>query len=321
MSNDKEPIDISEDIEVVGPGHILREARKKAGLSIADVAQRLNLRVTLVQEIEAEEYDGNTPETFVRGYLRNYARLVGVDQEEILASYEMLGVAKQQGDEMKSFSQITRKKAENNRLMLVIYLIVFALIVMTFVWYWQDNAANNEPSEVIDTISDPLASSEQGDVSANDSIQLASSTDDEVELTTNDIDEVAQDDQLIFNNSTESTADENVETNTELESAENDAVLVDETEQAEIAVEQPAVLDTFSFTFSGDCWVNIFDADGKRLAWGIKKSGYVMTLTGATPFSITLGKPELVEIDYNQQAIDMSQFQQGQIAKFVWPKQ
>jgi cytoskeleton protein RodZ len=73
------------------------------------------------------------------------------------------------------------------------------------------------------------------------------------------------------------------------------------------------------FTFSGDCWVNIFDASGERLAWGIKKSGYVMTIKGVAPFNVTLGKPELVTIKYNDNLLDISQFNRGNIAKFSLP--
>ena len=73
------------------------------------------------------------------------------------------------------------------------------------------------------------------------------------------------------------------------------------------------------FTFSGDCWVNIYDATGERIAWGVKKSGYVMRISGQGPFSVTLGKPELVQIDYNDVSVDMSTFNAGNIAKFSLP--
>jgi cytoskeleton protein RodZ len=72
-------------------------------------------------------------------------------------------------------------------------------------------------------------------------------------------------------------------------------------------------------TFSGDCWVNIYDATGERIAWGIKKSGYVMTIEGIAPFRITLGKPELASIIFNDKPVDMSTFNPGNIATFTLP--
>jgi cytoskeleton protein RodZ len=51
----------------------------------------------------------------------------------------------------------------------------------------------------------------------------------------------------------------------------------------------------------------------------VKKSGYIMRISGQAPFSITLGKPELVQIDYNDVPVDMAVFNAGNIAKFSLP--
>ena len=41
---------------------------------------QLNLRVTLIQEIEKDNFEGISALTYVRGYLKNYASKVGVDE-------------------------------------------------------------------------------------------------------------------------------------------------------------------------------------------------------------------------------------------------
>ena len=117
------PEELSEDMEVMGPGQILSDARKNMGLTQEDVATRLNFRTKLVDEIENEVFDTRVPETFNRGYLRNYAKLVNVSQEDVMASYEQLNVAKTQASELQSFSKGTEKLAESNRIMWVSYLI------------------------------------------------------------------------------------------------------------------------------------------------------------------------------------------------------
>jgi len=83
--------------------------------------------------------------------------------------------------------------------------------------------------------------------------------------------------------------------------------------------EAEVTLTNVTFTFSGDCWVNISDATGERIAWGVKKLGYVMKISGQAPFNVTLGKPELVAIKFSEEIIDMSQFNVGNIAKFTLP--
>jgi cytoskeleton protein RodZ len=70
-----------------GPGAALREARESAGLTIEQVADRLHLLQSVVSSLEQDCYDRIRGDTFVRGYLRNYARLLGIDGDEIVARY------------------------------------------------------------------------------------------------------------------------------------------------------------------------------------------------------------------------------------------
>ncbi len=59
-------------------GQILAEGRIALGLSQEDVAKSLNFRLSLVKDIENETFDKSLPDTFNRGYLRNFAKLVHV---------------------------------------------------------------------------------------------------------------------------------------------------------------------------------------------------------------------------------------------------
>jgi cytoskeleton protein RodZ len=108
---------------------------------------------------------------------------------------------------------------------------------------------------------------------------------------------------------------ENVQVNEEATTQTESPLVNDVTEKTELEVTSTNV----TFTFSGDCWVNISDATGERIAWGVKKLGYVMKISGQAPFNVTLGRPELVAIDFSDEIIDMSQFNAGNIAKFTLP--
>ena len=132
-----EVTEITEDIEVIGPGRLLGDARKAKGLSVEDVAEKLNFRIGLVKEIEADEFDRSLPSTFNRGYLKNYAKLVEIPEEDVLSSFEMLGVAEKQSTEMQSFSKITEKQAQTRSLMWLSYLILAVLVGSTLVWFYQ----------------------------------------------------------------------------------------------------------------------------------------------------------------------------------------
>ena len=57
MARRKKAPELSEDIEVIGPGQLLSEAREKAGYSQQYVADKLNFRRALVEDIENDIFD------------------------------------------------------------------------------------------------------------------------------------------------------------------------------------------------------------------------------------------------------------------------
>ncbi|OKY25911.1 cytoskeleton protein RodZ [Thalassotalea sp. PP2-459] len=328
----------TEEPKTLGPGEMLAQARKKMGLSELDVAERLNFRKALVGEIEQDIFDASLPATFNRGYLKSYAKLVNLPEKEVLASYETLNIGStqdKQGTFMQSFSKETEKQAENSRLMWLTYLILAALVGSSVIWWIQD-AKESQKTAVVDTTS---------------STEEQSSSIEQPILTTVDVDE--QTENKIIDETNIAPLSETLKATTEnkittqasseqsstevLQQADNaisnDVPLtndsVTEKSIASTGVAEPneqlsltssnEPLTSAQFTFSGDCWVNIYDATGERVAWGIKKTGYVMNISGQAPFKVTLGKPELVTIAFQGDNIDMSQFSRGNIAKFTLP--
>jgi len=66
------------------PGARLSEARQAQGLATGDVARRLKLSVGQVEALEAGRYHDLPGPIFVRGFIRNYAKLVKLDADELL---------------------------------------------------------------------------------------------------------------------------------------------------------------------------------------------------------------------------------------------
>ncbi|MEE1558499.1 MAG: helix-turn-helix domain-containing protein, partial [Arenicellales bacterium] len=73
---------------VTTPGQMLRGARELYGWHIEDVAAELNLLPHVVKALEADDYKQMAGWTYVVGYLRNYARLVGINIEDAIARHE-----------------------------------------------------------------------------------------------------------------------------------------------------------------------------------------------------------------------------------------
>ncbi len=70
-----------------GIGQRLRRAREARSLSIEQVAGQLFLDRSTLERLEREDWEALPPPTFVQGYIRNYARLLGLDPERLLAGF------------------------------------------------------------------------------------------------------------------------------------------------------------------------------------------------------------------------------------------
>ena len=69
-------------------GMQLAAARRSCNLSVADVAHQLKLSPAQVEAMEAGEYQRLPGAVFVRGFIRNYARLLKIDPEPLVAQAE-----------------------------------------------------------------------------------------------------------------------------------------------------------------------------------------------------------------------------------------
>ena len=90
MAAKKDP-QLNEPLEGRGPGAHLRNAREQAGMSVDAVAEALLLNVDTLRLLEADAHDRLPAPTFVRGYLRGYARVLGLPSGPILDMYDRQG--------------------------------------------------------------------------------------------------------------------------------------------------------------------------------------------------------------------------------------
>lgn len=70
-----------------GSGSLLASARKQQNRTVEEIADELNLSVTQIKTIELDQSEGLPEPTYVRGYIRSYAKLLGLEPEVILENY------------------------------------------------------------------------------------------------------------------------------------------------------------------------------------------------------------------------------------------
>ncbi|MFP4157591.1 MAG: helix-turn-helix domain-containing protein [Opitutales bacterium] len=68
-------------------GERLEEARKRKGISLREAAEATKIRGDFLGFIEKNKFDFELPDIYKRGFLKNYARYLKLDPEQILADY------------------------------------------------------------------------------------------------------------------------------------------------------------------------------------------------------------------------------------------
>ncbi|MFO7539591.1 MAG: DUF4115 domain-containing protein [Chloroflexota bacterium] len=70
-------------------GHILREARENKGLTLGQVQSEIRINTKFLTALEEGKYELLPTPVHVRGFLRNYARFLGLDPQPLLDRYEI----------------------------------------------------------------------------------------------------------------------------------------------------------------------------------------------------------------------------------------
>ncbi len=320
------------------PGTMLRTAREKQGLSQQDIADKLFIKPQSVDDIENDKVDTRISITFTKGYVKMYAKLVGIDDKVVISEFEKLHSAPVQPANFQSFSKKVNKQAHDDRWMMVTYVILFLLIAGVVGWWYQqsnDDVLIDEPAE---NLSVPPTDTEETfqqlpvekraiNPPGNTVNETTSSTAEETQQST-----VAAEDRFPSRDEPDEPAEQQSSTPVEPQRSEEsyeaqgtDSQTPTETAEVSVSPEQPVQTNTdaeiveLEFTFGEDCWVNINDATGEVLATGIKKEGRVMTISGVPPFNITLGAPDEVSIRYNGEPVDISFYQVGRTARITLP--
>ncbi|QRN86513.1 helix-turn-helix domain-containing protein [Clostridia bacterium] len=71
-------------------GELLRSARESNGLTVKDVAEKTKIRNFYIEQLEEDSLEGLPQPIFVKGFIRNLARLYEIDTDEVLAQYSEL---------------------------------------------------------------------------------------------------------------------------------------------------------------------------------------------------------------------------------------
>ncbi len=247
--------------EPQGPvgGERLAAARREQQISVLEIAKELHLDEPKVRALERNEFDVIGAPVFAKGHLRKYAQLVGVDEGDVMADYYQLNRATGMPPLVAGRRRPRREMSPGPWIAVVVVLIVAA----TAYWWFTYTPAVVEEAPV-DLIAQPAvpAPEPEAEPAAAD---------------------VGDDDSAILDSAGDAA---------DAPLAEEPA---EETESPTLGDGQMRIL----LTYSGDCWTEITDADGRRLFFDLGTDGRTVELSGAAPFNVLFGNAENVRIRVN----------------------
>ncbi|ELA7155709.1 TPA: cytoskeleton protein RodZ [Vibrio parahaemolyticus] len=299
-------------------GTLLKNKRESLGMTQKQVADRLRLRVSVIEDIENNRFESQQVATFTRGYLRSYAKFVGLDEKVVLVALEQTADVKpkEQEIEMQSFSRKTKHEKHNSRIMLLTWVIAIVIIGISAAWWWQNQQENSLAQVVAEAnveTSQPSAD-EIADIDLMTEEELIASTPAELAASNNTASEssinAAQTDEVVPAETEESTTEATQEPVAVIEAAE-------EIQDASPVV--PAGMTLLTMKFKADCWIQVKDTNGKTLVSGTQKPGQDVELTGKAPFKVILGAPEGVTMTFASEPVDLSGYTSGKVARFTLP--
>jgi cytoskeleton protein RodZ len=328
------------------PGSLLSQARNAKGFTAADIAQKLRLKVGIIEALERDEVLSTISLTFTKGYVRSYAKLLGLNENHIIQLFNELHISDDlTPKKMQSFSRQVSREHNDSRWMIVTYSIIALVILLSILWWVQHQsepffAAKSNVPEAEQSVSESLQTP-VFDALENDSFtlnaveidseltELTNAAEAEVDIETGS--DLAPYEQAEFaDESTTAIPDFIPNTNPEnidqvltvLENNDPDVeselrLFADDNESMQDSNELVELI----FSFSGDCWIKITDATGNDIAYGVKKAGRVMPVIGQAPFSVILGAPRSVNLQYDGEPIDISFLPSDRTGRFVLPLQ
>lgn len=121
--------------DLQSPGKQLRSAREARGLDLEHTARMLHLPPATLAAIEADAHEALPGPVFVRGYLRNYARLLNLDEEAVLASLNPTRPPESVRPPRVRTSARQEIRSSHIAVRLVSWLIVLSVAGFLYLWW------------------------------------------------------------------------------------------------------------------------------------------------------------------------------------------
>ncbi|OGU20863.1 MAG: hypothetical protein A2580_03950 [Hydrogenophilales bacterium RIFOXYD1_FULL_62_11] len=264
-------------------GQVLRATREAQGLTLENAAIRLRLMQRQVEAMETDDFAGLGQPVFARGFVRNYARLLGLVPEPLLARMEGAPAEPATVSPLpppSSGSWLTSPWL----LLLLIGVLLAGAVPVALYWWLNSEGEEVQPGRASTVQSPPVSAPEP--IPAPASVPASATRSPVVEAPVSPVDPATSEVAAVA-------------------SAEADV---------------PALMDVngvLHLEFGADSWTEIKDASGKMLVRKLNVGGSSLDVRGTPPFSLLIGNAAQTTLTYNGRPIDLKPYVDVTVARFT----
>lgn len=261
----------------ISPGEMLREARERLGLSLVEVSEQIKFAPRQIEALEAGDFRHLPEIAFVRGFVRNYAKVLHLDAQPLLAALPQAESNSSQltPDSVEVPFPDAHSPQRQNLVWLGAALLLAVLVVAFAVWHYTTPVAKPEVAQAETHIALPPETK----------IAMAPAVS---EAATN-------------------TSPAPATPSPQLEAAH---APTPQTQPAKPAAQGgvPPQNAALRLAFDDESWVEIKDKDGNILSSQINARGSELRLNGNAPFSVAIGRAASVHLYHRGKPVDLKPY-------------
>ncbi|MBI1425521.1 MAG: DUF4115 domain-containing protein [Gammaproteobacteria bacterium] len=309
------------------PGRRLREQRESSHLSQEEVAHHLRLDVQLIKALENDDYSRLPSPAYICGYLRSYARLLKLPEDEIVQAYN-------HGEQISSVLipssvSITPKKSGNGFLLKAVFILIVVVLIVGALYFVADKfdffsgtatvqkrsqltvpvppkatappPQDNTAAPAADVTTTPPVAADKGGEQPAPVVPVPESK--------TVIEELPTPKTTI----TATTPPAQTGSPAATQAAPVTTTPVPAAMQTGTASGQTGQLQLH---LTNDSWVEVTDSTNKRLLYRLVEKDSDLNLEGVPPFTVLLGNAEAVQVFYNGKPFDHKRYRRDEVAYF-----
>jgi Uncharacterized protein conserved in bacteria len=293
--------------EGLGIGARLRAAREAKGWSAQDAGSRLRLMSRQIEAIEAEDFSRLGQPVFARGFVRNYAKLLGLDPDELLEQMTTVKASRVQETENLPFTP-SQEFWKSPWVLGGIFAVIAAVAVPAGLYWWLTSDEEAPPAPAVEQPVPP-APPPAPQVEGQPPATPAAPETGQPAATVPDAEQSAP---------AQSPAP--APRATVSGAAQAAAAVAPQAKPEPVAAPAaaaPAPTTDLRLQFDEISWVQVRDSRGRIVHSGLNPAGSFADVVGKAPFYLVVGNAEKVRVLYKGKAIDLKPFTSVNVARLT----